>query len=118
MLCGGLCLSKNTSGRGLPTSFCGPAAGTVKKIGGFGLKEYSTLDALNSATLPFLFITGTADETVPYEMTVQNFMLYKQRFPEKTKLVLFEKVPHAISYLLDSPRYEKELTKFLEKWGI
>lgn len=89
-----------------------------KKIGGFGLKEYSTFDALSSCDLPFLFMTGTADETVPYEMTVQNFMLYKQRFPEKTKLVLFENVPHAVSYLLDSPRYEKELKKFLEKWGI
>ena len=88
-----------------------------KKIGGFGLKEYSTLKALEKTQLPFLFMTGTDDHTVPYEMTVTNFMLYKQRFPEKTKLVLFENVPHAISYIVDWDRYEKELTKFVEKYN-
>ena len=62
-------------------------------------------------------MTGTDDHTVPYEMTVTNFMLYKQRFPEKTKLVLFENVPHAISYIEDWDRYEKELTKFVEKYN-
>ncbi len=85
-------------------------------VAGFDLKEYSTYKALNKTDLPFLFITGTNDKTVPYEMTMTNFMLYKQRHPDRTKLVLFEDAPHAISYLMDENKYKAEVKKFIEKY--
>ncbi len=83
---------------------------------GFSLKEYSTYKAMNSTNLPFLFITGTKDETVPCEMTMSSFMLYKQRCPDKTKIVFFEDGPHAISYLMDEAKYKKEVKNFIEKY--
>lgn len=81
--------------------------------GNFSLSEYSTLFALNKASVPFLFITGTEDHTVPYEMTMSNFFLYKQRFPDRARLVLFEGAGHAVSYMADSEKYEKEITRFV-----
>lgn len=84
-----------------------------RHLGDFSLSDYSTLSALNKASVPFLFITGTDDHTVPYEMTMSNFLLYKQRFPDRTRLVLFEDAPHAVSYMFDSEKYEKEITRFV-----
>ncbi len=88
-----------------------------KLLADFPVEGYSTYAALKVCNKPFLFITGTDDHTVPYEMTMQNFLQYKFKNPELTNVVLFEGCPHAISYLWDEEKYNSEVRKFLEKYG-
>lgn len=83
---------------------------------GFDFNEYSTYTALKKTYLPFLFITGTEDRTVPYEMTMSNFLLYKQKNPDRTTLALFEGAHHAVSYLSDEEKYEREVASFVKKY--
>lgn len=86
----------------------------TKLFADFDLNEYSTLNALNKNHIPILFITGTADETVPMEMTIQNFQAC--RAPKE--LLLVENSPHAINYYTDTANYERKLSKFMEKYGL
>lgn len=83
----------------------------------YDLKGYSTQQALSECDKPFLFISGTEDKTVPCEMTLTNYLLYKSRHPETAGLVLFDGVPHAVSYLFDEEKYNDAVFKFLEKYG-
>ncbi len=87
-----------------------------KKTADFSLDGWSTQRALNGCNKPFLFITGTKDNMVPWEMTMTNFLHYKMKNPDNTKLVLFEDGPHAVSYLIDSQLYENELRSFVKKY--
>ncbi len=88
-----------------------------RKSANFDLSGCTTFDALNKTYLPFLFITGTADKTVPHEMTMSNFLLYKQRHPDSARLVVIENAPHAVSYMIDKERYKNEIIKFVKKYG-
>lgn len=75
----------------------------------FSIKEYSTLDAVKHSHTPTLFIHGKSDTFVPCDMTVEN---YKACAAEK-QLVLVEGAGHGMSYLFDTPRYQKVLKEFI-----
>lgn len=92
----------------------------------FHFDDYSTYESLKVCQKPILFITGTADETVPCQMTEKNYnnyaakrVLYDGDETDKiiTQLVTFEGTPHAISYLTDSEKYNSAVKAFVEKYG-
>ncbi len=98
-----------------------PLAATITKIGnwmtknfaGFSLDEYSTYEALQENLTPILFISGTADETVPVEMTMLNW----QACQSDKELYLIENAPHAVSWLFDTEKYKKNVADFMKKYG-
>ena len=86
----------------------------TRLFAGFELDEYSTLRAMNVNLIPVLFITGTADERVPMEMTIQNFNAC--RAPKE--LLLIEDSPHAINYFTDPEKYESHSAAFIKKYAL
>ena len=86
----------------------------VKCIAGFGLKEYSTLDAMKTNRIPILFIDGDKDDFVPTWMTQKN---YDACVAEK-RLVWFEGVKHAESFFVDKTKYETEVKDFLTRYCV
>ena len=81
----------------------------------FPMNRYSTQKALSHADRPFIFITGSSDTTVPYEMTMSNYLQYKMIHPE-TRLLLVEGGEHAVSYLLKKDEYEKMVLDFIKTY--
>ena len=82
-------------------------------IAGYSLIATTCKEALDRTSLPFLFIHGTEDELVPYEMGVQN---YKDCHTEKEMLTV-EGAPHCASCYADTDRYISYLDGFLKKYG-
>lgn len=70
--------------------------------------DYSTVEALKNASVPVLFIHGTADKFVPVQMTFDN---YAACASEK-RLLLVPDAGHAMSYLVDKQSYENAVTSF------
>ena len=77
----------------------------------FGLKEYSTIEALRKTDYPVLFLHGTKDGFVPCEMTKQNYEACKS----EKMLILVEGATHGMSYLADRTRVEAASLEFLNK---
>ena len=83
----------------------------TKVIAGFGLKEYSTEEALKNNRVPILLIHGLGDNFVPSWMTQRA---YDANAGEKT-LILVEGADHGMSYLTDEVRCRGALEAFLAK---
>lgn len=81
-------------------------------LAGFGLREYSTLTAQRHNRIPTFFAHGEADDFVPCEMTLRN---YKACRAEK-HLLTVPGATHGVSYLVDRPRYEREIKEFLDRY--
>ncbi len=87
-----------------------PVARVLCKVaGGFGMKEYSTFEALKNSTVPMLFVHGGADDFVPTEMSIRNY----EACTAPKKLVIVEAASHAMSYLTDTARCQQELEAFI-----
>ena len=82
-------------------------------IAGYSLTATTCQEALDKTDLPFLFIHGTEDDLVPYEMGMQN---YKHCHTEKEMLTV-EGAAHCASYYVDPVRYLSYLDGFLKKYG-
>ncbi len=123
-----------------------PTANLVIKVGdffarilaGFSFNEKSTLDAIEvnkkrENQIPILFIHGGADETVPLDMSGENFMRAEGSFvqvhgagaefmpnkqADKYLFVQIADAPHAISFLVDEKKYSTTVSTFLSKYGI
>lgn len=74
----------------------------------------SAEEAVKSAKIPILIIHGEADRFVPCEMSKK----IKAANPEKISLHTFADSGHGLSYINDTPRYEKLTKEFFEKCGI
>ena len=85
----------------------------ARRLAGFDLQEYSTLDAMPSNTIPVLFITGTEDKRVPMEMTMRNY----EACAAPKQLLLIEGSPHAINYFWDPAKYNSAVLTFLRQYG-
>lgn len=82
----------------------------AKLYGGFDLKKINISEELQKNTdIPILFIHGTNDLFVPYEMSVKNYEAAKCA----KKLVSFEGAGHCESYLLNKEKYTEELRAFI-----
>lgn len=77
-----------------------------------GLKDYSTISAMEKNTLPVLFIHGKADKFVPVEMTFENYRACKA----PKSLLIVDGAGHAMSYMTDKAAYEKAMTDFWERF--
>ena len=85
----------------------------VKCIAGFGLKEYSTLDAMKTNRIPILFVDGDKDDFVPTWMTQKN---YETCVAEK-RIFWVKGAKHAESYFIDKEGYEAEVKDFLKSFS-
>ena len=85
----------------------------VKCIAGFGLKEYSTLDAMKTNRIPILFVDGDKDDFVPTWMTQKN---YEACVAEK-RIFWVKGAKHAESFYIDKEGYETEVKDFLKSFS-
>ncbi len=77
-----------------------------------GLTDYSTIDALRTATVPVLFIHGTDDHFVPVRMTYEN---YKACAAPK-RLLIVPGADHGMSYFMNRDEYEKRAREFWQEF--
>lgn len=70
--------------------------------------DYSTIDALETNSVPVLFIHGTHDQFVPVEMTYQNYIACTA----PKRLLIVPGAGHGQSYLVEQERYEKAVKDF------
>ena len=80
-------------------------------FGGFDLEKYSPIEAMKKCTIPIIFIHGTTDDFVPYEMSVENFNTCTHKVK---KLVTVENAGHGLAYLKDTDGYFKAIREFDE----
>ena len=83
----------------------------TRVFAGFGLREWSTADALRNTRLPVLLTHGLADRLVPSRMSEDAYAACAA----ERQIELFPDAGHGVSYLQDKPRYQKALVEFLEK---
>ena len=77
--------------------------------GGFDIEELDAARAVKNARIPILILHGEADGFVPCEMSdiaAEN--------PGMVTRYTFPGADHGLSYLVDTPRYQKIVTKFME----
>ena len=83
----------------------------ARMFAGFGLRQWSTEDALRNTSLPVALFHGTGDDMVPCAMSRRSYEACAGR-------KLLTEVPgagHGTSWLSDSARYQAVLEDFLEQ---
>ena len=79
---------------------------------GFGVKECSTLAAQRRNRIPTFFAHGEDDDFVPCEMTRRSFRACRA----EKQLLTVPGARHGVSYMIDRPRYEREISAFLDRY--
>ena len=82
-----------------------------KRLAGFDLREYSTVEALKKCDKPILFVHGMEDDFVPPYMTETNYKSYQG----EKKLLLVDKAGHGYSYLVNKAEYQKLIEDLILK---
>ncbi len=82
-----------------------------KLFGGFNIDETSPIEMMGRCSLPVIFLHGSADEFVPYDMSVRNF---NACVSEKKQLITVDGAPHGIAFLVDEEGYVKAVKEFFE----
>ncbi|MEG1426125.1 MAG: alpha/beta hydrolase [Oscillospiraceae bacterium] len=77
---------------------------------GFGLSEYSTLDALEKNKIPVFFLHGGKDDFVPKTMTEQNY----EKCTARKELLIIDEAAHAMSFLCKPEKCFREINRFLD----
>lgn len=96
---------------GYPTKLIRPFVIWGAKIfGGFDVTEISAEEAVRSSKIPILLIHGVDDNFVPAEMSEE----IAKANPEKVTRHTFPGADHALSYMVDTPRYRKLVTEFVQ----
>ena len=83
----------------------------AKIYGGFDVRETSGEEAVKQAKVPILIIHGEDDTFVPPEMS----QVIKQANPDLVERHTFPGAYHALSYMVDTPRYERLVKEFMKK---
>lgn len=97
----------------LPSAPVLSAASFITKIkSGYTLYEASVLEQIKKSKTPTLFIHGSADTFVPYNMLD---ILYNAANCEKEKIVI-EGAEHAVSVNVNPELYWKTIDSFIEKY--
>ena len=81
---------------------------SARMFGGFDIRESTPLASVAKTDIPILLIHGEADLFVPYEMSKE----LKKSNP-RIRLEGFPGAGHGLSYMLDTPRYERIVQEFL-----
>ncbi len=84
----------------------------TKLFAGFGLKEYSTEDAMKNAKLPILFVHGEDDKFVPCYMSQTAYDACMSM--DKTFLRV-PKATHGKSFVVDPEKYKSTLKEFFDR---
>ena len=83
----------------------------AKVYGGFDVKETCGEKAVRYSKVPILIIHGEADSFVPAEMS----RVIQEANPEMIRRHTFPGADHALSYMVDTPRYHKLVKEFMAK---
>jgi len=83
-----------------------------RRKAGFGVNDYSTVDAVKNCKIPVFFIHGEADDFVPPEM---SFKAYKACASEKYLLTVPE-ATHALSFMMDKDTYKPTLKRLISRY--
>jgi len=80
----------------------------LKKKINMGSQDYSTVEALQSCSVPVLFIHGTDDHFVPVSMTYENY----RACAAPKQLLIVPGAEHGLSYLVEQKKYEETVRSF------
>lgn len=83
-----------------------------RRKAGYGFRDYSTLDAVQTTGIPILFIHGKDDDFVPVWMSEKNYKMC--RSPKD--ILIVDNAAHAASYYENKEAYEAKVKGFLEKY--
>lgn len=86
----------------------------AKIFGHFDPNECDTLEALKNSKVPVLFIHGTADTFVPYEMGVENY----EACSKPKLMATVEGAPHGFSFIVNNELYMEKRNEFLKMIGL
>jgi hypothetical protein len=78
---------------------------------GYGMNDYSTLEAHRNNHVPVLFIHGREDKFVPTWMTNENYDID----PGEKELLFVDNAGHGSSLFEDYELYNTTVKEFLEK---
>lgn len=81
-------------------------------VGGYRLEDTDVRENLAHAKVPFLFVHGTADPTVPFEMGKELYELC----PTEKDCLFSEGILHVESIYRRREEYEKKLDSFIDKY--
>ncbi len=81
-------------------------------VADFPFKECSAIEQVKKATVPMLFIHGTADVFVPHWMSIA---VYNACNSKEKDLLLIGGAGHGMSYLTDTKTCEERIDTFLNK---
>lgn len=84
----------------------------TRLLAGFGLKEYSTVEALKNMKLPLLLVHGEADTFVPCHMSQSAYDACASE--EKTYLCVPE-ATHGMSFIVQPEQYKTALRGFIDR---
>ncbi len=76
--------------------------------------EYSTLKAMETCTVPILFIHGAKDKFVPIQMTYKNYLACKS----PKRLFVAPGAGHAMSYFHEKEGYERATLDFWKDYDL
>ena len=82
---------------------------------GYGMRDFSPMDAVKQAEKPILFVHGGADDFVPTRMSRQ---LFKACTSPGKELLIVEGAVHAASYRTDPEAYERAVKALLDRAGM
>lgn len=100
----------------LPTFPILNLAGMVCRVrAGYGLRDFSPMDAVKLARKPMLFVHGGADDFVPTRM---SRALYEACASAEKEILIVEGAAHAVSYRVNPALYERTASAFFEKIGM
>lgn len=86
----------------------------LKKDCGFSMEEINPIDIVKENKIPTLFIHGTADETIPVEMTLE---MYKCKSGVKDLLII-KGASHINCYPFSKKEYEDAVIKLMKNVGV
>ena len=81
-------------------------------LAGFGLKEWTTIQALEENTRPVFFLHGRADDFVPFSNTPRNTAACAAPWT----LFAVDGAGHGLSFCVDPEGYYRAVTAFLDEY--
>ncbi len=88
---------------------------SAKIYANVNIEEASAIEAVKNTSLPILFIHGSGDDFVPYDMAVE---LYEACSSEIKELITVDDAGHAVAYIGDEEKYTNAVLDFYKKIGI
>lgn len=86
----------------------------TKVFAGYSFREASAVRVISSITFPMLFVHGTHDDVVPFEMMRR---LYDAHGGNKEMLVI-ELAHHGTCYFDNTPEYEQRVRDFIDRYLV